>query len=66
MTQANVSRNAQSSFITKAEIKSNKDKKKIVSLLGGMDAPSPRLSRLMYFESILQDTVKAEIIFYDT
>ena len=66
MTQANVSRNAQSSFITKAEIKSNKDKKKIVSLLGGMDAPGPRLSRLMYFESILQDTVKAEIIFDDT
>ena len=66
MAEANVSRKALSSFITKAEIKSNKDKSKSVSLLGGMDAPGPRLSRLMYFESILQDTVKAEIMFDDT
>jgi len=66
MAQANVSRNASSSFITKAEIKSNKDKSKVVSLLGGLDAPGPRLARLMYFESILQDTVKAEIMFDDT
>jgi len=66
MAQANVSRNARSSFITKAEIKSNKDPSKVVSLLGGTQAPGPRLARLMYYESILQDTVKAEVIFDDT
>ena len=64
--QVNISRKGTSSFITKAEIKSNKDSSKVVSLLGGLDAPGPRLSRLMYYESILQDTVKAEVVFDDT
>lgn len=64
--QLNVSKKGQSSFVTKAEIKSNKDPSKIVSLLGGLETPGPRLVRIMYYESILQDTVKAEVMFDDT
>ena len=66
MEQTNTSRKALSSFITKADIKSNKDPSKVLSLLGGVDAPGPRLTQLMYYESILQDTVKAEVTFIDT
>jgi hypothetical protein len=66
MANTGTSKKAESSFITKAEITSNKDKNKVVSLLGGTLAPGPRLEKLMYYESILQDTVKAEIVFDDT
>ena len=66
MADTGTSKKAESSFITKAEIASNKDKNKVVSLLGGTSAPGPRLEKLMYYESILQDTVKAEVIFDDT
>ena len=66
MADTGTSKKAESSFITKAEITSNKDKNKVVSLLGGTSAPGPRLEKLMYYESILQDTVKAEVIFDDT
>lgn len=66
MTQGNSSRKALSSFVTKAEIKSNKDPSKIVSLLGGLTVPGPRLAHIEYYESILQDTVKAKVIFDDT
>lgn len=64
--QANVSRKGQSSFVTKLEITSNKDKGKIVSLLGGLEAPGPRLAHIEYEESILHDTVRAKVIFDDT
>ena len=60
------SKTAETSSITKLEITSNKDESKKISLLGGTNAPGPRFFRLMYYESILQDTVKAEVIFVDT
>ncbi len=46
-------------FIDKLEVTSNKDQSKNVSLATG-------IVRVMYYESILQDTVKAEVIFADT
>jgi len=55
----NTSRQAVSAFVDKLEVTSNKNKNKNVSLTNG-------LVRLMYYESILQDTVKAEIFFADT
>ncbi len=45
------------------EIISNKDENKKISLLGGTETPGPRFFRFMYYESILQDAVKAEVIF---
>jgi len=64
-SQANVSRNAQSSFITKAEITSTEEDK-VVSLLGGLNVPGPRISSLEYFESIEDDPIRANIVFDDT
>jgi len=58
-------RQVETSSISKLEILSNQGGKKI-SLLGGTEAPGPRLSTLLYYESIRQDTVKAEVIFDDT
>ena len=66
MKTRGASKAAETSSITKLEIISNKDESKKVSLLGGTDAPGPRLFRMMYYESILQDTIKAEVIFTDT
>ena len=60
------SKTAETSSITKLEITSNKNESKKISLLGGTNAPGPRFFRLMYYESILQDTIKAEVIFVDT
>jgi len=54
-----VSKKAESGNVTQLEIKSNKSG--TVSLLAGN-----ALVRLMYFESILQDTVKATVVFADT
>ena len=58
MTQL-VSKKAESSNVTKLDIKSNTSGS--VSLLTGN-----ALIRIMYFESILQDTVKATVVFADT
>ena len=53
------SRAAGSSFIDKIDIVSNKNQSKNVSVAGGT-------IRLMYYESILQDSIKATITFADT
>jgi|TARA_A100001515_G_scaffold98661_1_gene79557 hypothetical protein len=66
METKGTSKTAETSSITKLEITSNKDENKKISLLGGTNAPGPRLFRMMYYESILQDTIKAEVIFVDT
>jgi len=54
-----VSKSAESSFISRLDIISNKDQSKTVSLAGGT-------IRLMYYESILQDTIKASVTFADS
>ena len=54
-----VSKKAESGSVTRLDIKSNKSG--TVSLLTGN-----ALYRVMYFESILQDTVKATVVFADT
>ena len=66
MANTGTSKKAESSFITKAEITSNRDKDKVVSLLGGTSAPGPRLEKLVYYESILQDTLRATVTFTDS
>ena len=53
------SKGAESSFIDKIDIVSNKNQSKNVSVAGGT-------IRLMYYESILQDSIKATITFADT
>ena len=53
------SKKAAPSTVSKLKILSNKQKDKFVDLTNG-------LCRLMYYESILQDTVKAEVVFADT
>ena len=53
------SRQAVPSTVSKLKITSNKEKGKTVNLING-------LVRLMYYESILQDTVRSEIVFADT
>ena len=53
------SKQAVPAFIDKLEVTSNKDQSKNVSLATG-------IVRVMYYESILQDTVKAEVTFIDT
>jgi len=53
------SRQAVPSTVTKLKVLSNKQTDKSVDLTNG-------LVRLMYYESILQDTVKSEIVFADT
>jgi hypothetical protein len=54
-----LSKNAETSFIDKIDIVSNKNQSKNVSVAGGT-------IRLMYYESILQDSIKATITFADT
>ena len=66
MTTKGTSKGAETSSITKLEIISNKDENKKISLLGGTETPGPRFFRFMYYESIMQDAVKAEVIFSDT
>lgn len=53
------SKSAEPSFIDKIDIVSNKNQSKNVSVAGGT-------IRLMYYESILQDSIKATITFADT
>lgn len=53
------SKGAEPSFIDKIDIVSNKNQSKNVSVAGGT-------IRLMYYESILQDSIKATITFADT
>ena len=54
-----ISKSAEPSFIDKIDIVSNKNQSKNVSVAGGT-------IRLMYYESILQDSIKATITFADT
>ena len=54
-------KSSEPSFIQKFDVVSNKDKSTTVSLLG-----KGSTIRLMYYESILQDTVKASYTFADT
>lgn len=58
--QQNISKNAESSFVKKIDIKSNKDQKDF-SLIG-----QSSFVNLMYYESLLQDTVKVSYTFVDT
>jgi hypothetical protein len=53
-----VSKSAESSFIEKLEIVSNKSSSKTVNIVGGT-------IRLMYYESILQDSIRATVTFVD-
>lgn len=54
-----VSKSAEASFISKIDVVSNKDPSKTVSIANGT-------IRLMYYESILQDTIRATVTFADT
>jgi hypothetical protein len=54
-------KSSEPSFIQKFDVVSNKDKSKNVSLLG-----KGSTIRLMYYESILQDTIKATYTFADS
>jgi hypothetical protein len=54
-----ISKSAEPSFIERIDIVSNKDQSKTVSVTNGT-------IRLMYYESILQDSVKATVTFVDT
>ena len=56
--QSVTSRSATPAEVKRVDIKSNKDRSKSVSVLGGT-------VRLQYWESILQDTVRASVIFTD-
>ena len=53
------SKQAVPATVSKLKITSNKEKGKTVNLIDG-------LVRLMYYESILQDTIRSEIVFTDT
>ena len=53
------SKSTEAAFVSKLEVKSNKDESKTVSLTGGF-------VELLYYESILQDTVRADVVFTDT
>jgi len=59
MSNQVITKSAEPSFIERMDIYSNKDQSKTVSLVGGT-------VRLMYYESILQDTLKASFTFADT
>ena len=56
--QSVTSRSSTPAEVKRVDIKSNKDRSKSVSVLGGT-------VRLQYWESILQDTVRASVIFTD-
>ena len=53
------SRQAVPSTVTKLKVLSNKQTDKFVDLTNG-------LVRLMYYESVLQDTIRSEVVFADT
>ena len=53
------SKSTEAAFVSKLEVKSNKGESKTVSLTGGF-------VELLYYESILQDTVRADVVFTDT
>jgi len=53
------SKKAVPSTVSKLKVLSNKQKNKFVDLTNG-------LVRLMYYESVLQDTVRSEVVFADT
>ena len=53
------SKSTEAAFVSKLDVKSNKDESKTVSLTGGF-------VELLYYESILQDTVRADVVFTDT
>tara|TARA_Y100001972_G_scaffold56629_2_gene69685 strand:- start:1732 stop:3066 length:1335 start_codon:yes stop_codon:yes gene_type:complete len=53
------SKSSEPAFVSKIDVKSNKDGGKTVSLVGGF-------VELLYYESILQDSVKMDIVFTDT
>jgi len=59
MSNQIISKSAEPSFIDKIDIVSNKNQSKNVSVAGGTIL-------LMYYESILQDSIKATITFADT
>jgi len=59
MEKTSTSKQAVSASVSKAIITSNKDKSKTTNLING-------LVRLMYYESILQDTIRSEVYFIDT
>lgn len=54
-----ISKSGEPSFIERLDIVSNKDPSKTVSVTGGT-------IRLMYYESILQDSIKATVTFADS
>ena len=56
MEKTSTSRQAVPASVSKAIITSNKDKSKTTNLING-------LVRLMYYESILQDTIRSEVYF---
>ena len=53
------SKSTEAAFVSKLDVKSNKDESKTVSLTGGF-------VELLYYESILQDTIRADVVFTDT
>ena len=55
---ANTSKNSEPASITKADVTSNVDSQKSVGLTNG-------ILRLTYYESILQDSIKAFIVYGD-
>lgn len=59
MSNLIVTKSAEPSFIERIDIVSNKSQSKIASVTGGT-------IRLMYYESILQDSIKAVVTFADT
>jgi hypothetical protein len=59
MAKQIISKSAEPSFIERLDITSNKDQSKTVSITGGT-------IRLMYYESIMQDTIKATVTFTDS
>ena len=59
MATASGSQSTVPSQVSKALLKSNKEEGKSVSLLGGF-------VQIMYYESILQDSIKVDYIFTDT
>ena len=53
------SKSTEAASVYKLDVKSNKDESKTVSLTGGF-------VELLYYESILQDTIRADVVFTDT
>ena len=59
MTNQIITKSAEASFIERLDVLSNKSQSKSVSVAGG-------IIRLMYYESILQDSVRATVTFVDS